>query len=493
MRVEATLEAEQKKTHYKGLVKIVLTLTGSTTQTYTASRILDIKYNESDKQSAEVLLDNADGAVSAINFRGYKGVISGGATISGVDVYSPKPPLWVVGQQDLSWEGRLACLLSLAGVMNFLDSEGANARYAPDDTNTDTVKTIMTAIARKTLACYSHAHDFAITFTSEDSLIDSFQPKDFFRIAKNESRLSAMKKLLSWTQMVMRVDHNGTIQVFGPTTSSSSYNYTYELGAGNHAFFSLSHRKRIVIPHYVQVDSHPTTGDSYTGYYEDPDTAALVAIDSTIGQKEFLELRVEDDIQAVAIATARMLHYQLQAEKGSANVPMNFLAEVYDYVNCIDSRDGDTSRAGNIGYIKTHYSYTGRTLYSPSSWGMNFGFGKVGFGLAGTALTQLGGVTDLSSIMPILEWLISMIEAIIEFLETLEGYDLGGFIWVDAAGNIHIRPKSGQDTISYEDFIVKVTNDANLGSATKEWLAAYIKKAYHDTRLQIPVGTDMYD
>ncbi|KKN29862.1 hypothetical protein LCGC14_0839910, partial [marine sediment metagenome] len=362
----STLAAAQKATTYKGLVKIVLTLTGSATQTYTASRILDIKYDESDKQSAEVMLDNSDGVVSAIDFRGYKGVISGGATTSGGDEYSPKPPLWVVGQQNLSWGGRLASLLSLAGVMNFLDSEGANAVYAPDDTDTDTVKTIMTAIAEATLSCYSHAHAFTITFTNEDSLIDSFQPKDFFRIAKNESRLSAMKRLLSYTQMVMRVDKDGTIQVFGPTTTGSTYtdNSEYELGAGNYAFFSLSHRKRIVIPHYVQVDSHPATGDSYTGYYEDTDTASLVAIDSTIGQREYLELRVDDNAQATAIATARMLHYQLQAEKGSANVPMNFGAEVYDYVNCIDSRDGDTNRVGNIGYIRSHYSHTGKTLYS---------------------------------------------------------------------------------------------------------------------------------
>lgn len=461
MRSLGTLATEQKKSHYKALVKIVLTLTGSDTQTYTASRILDIKYNESDKQSAEVLLDNSDGVVSAIAFKGYKGIISGGATISGSDVYSPKPPLWVVGQQNLSWQGRLACMLSLAGVMNFLDSEGANAVYAPDDTDTDTVKTIMTAIARKTLACYSHAHDFAITFTNEDSLIDSFQPKDFFRIAKNESRLSAMKRLLSYTQMVMRVDHNGVIQVFGPTTTGSTYsdNSEYELGAGNHVFFSLSQRQRLVIPHYVQVDSHPSTGDDYTGYYEDPDTAALVAIDSTIGQREYLDLRVEDNTQAVAIATARISHYQLQAERGSASVPMNFGAEVYDYVNCIDSRDSDNNRTGNIGYIQTHYE--------PGRWEMTFGFGKVGFGLAGTAIPSALTEPSLSAIMPIIENMWDAIESIIAYLEMGGANPLAGYIYIDADGNIILRPKDGQHT--------------------------YGERIFIPTRLKIPVGTDMYD
>ena len=39
----------------------------------------------------------------------------------------------------------------------------------------------------------------------------------------------------------------------------------------------------------------------------------------------------------------------------------------------------------------------------------------------------------------------------------------------------------------------KTTNDASLGSTTKEYIEGHFKKGYHDTRLQIPVGPDKYD
>ena len=490
-----TLEAAQKATTVKALCKIVLTLSGEDTQTYTTTRILDSKDTEEGyRQTGVVLLDNADGALTALDLKGYKGVISHGATTSEGDEYDAIPPLWVVGQQMLSWrarQDRLACVLSLAGTFNLMATQGASAIYAPDSTDTDTVQTILTAIAEATLSCYSNYHAFTITFDGNDTLIDSFQPKDGFSIYLNESRLSAMKRLLRYTNSVMKVLTNGTISVFVPTTSSTSYDYEYELGAGNHAFFSMSNRKRLVIPYYVQVDSHPSHGDDYTGYAEDTDTATLVALDDTLAQREYIQLRLEDNTQAGNIATARLAHYQLDAEKGSANVPMNVGAEVYDYVNCIDSRDSDTNRTGNIGYLERHYA--------PGRFEMTFRFGSVAVGGgAGTMLPQLaeGGVDGLTlaQIMPILEYMMSLINQIIGYLEQIDPANpFKGFIWIDGSGNIHIRPKSGLDLISYEDLDPKTTNDASLGSSTKEWLEGHIKKAYHDTRLVIPVGPNMYD
>lgn len=43
------------------------------------------------------------------------------------------------------------------------------------------------------------------------------------------------------------------------------------------------------------------------------------------------------------------------------------------------------------------------------------------------------------------------------------------------------------------DITPVTTNASDLGSSSKEFALGYIKNAYHDTRLQIPVGTDMYD
>ncbi len=561
-----------------GLARIVLTLSGQSTQTYTmaqGNRILDIKYNEgTSRQSAEVFLDNTDGVVSAIAFKGYKGIISGGANTSSGDEYSPKPPLWVVGQQNLSWQGRLACMLSMSGVMNFLESEGASDFHAPDDTDTDTVKTILTAIANATLTVYNHAHNFTITYDSEDALIDAFQPKDSFRIAKNESRLSAMKKLLSYTKNVMRVEDDGEIHILVPrrtedastwagstayalndmvlpttpnnyyyvcTTAGTSaggeptwpttidatvadndvvwtvaYHYEYELGADNHVFWALSNRQRLVIPYFVQVDSHPSDGDDYTGTATDADTATLVALDSTIGQREYITLRLSGNAQAASIAAARIAHYQLDAEKGSVSVPMNFGAEIYDYVHFIDSRDSDRKRTGNIGFIQTHWS-------AQTNWEMTIGFGRVGFGLAGTAIPQLAGTTgppSLASIITMIENMWTLINSIINFLETGLENPLEGYIYIDTAGDIVCKPNSGAYLLSlyalaigsnqkfglllassnarlfwhdssgtYDHvFAPETDGKGKLGDQTFQWGEGHFKE-----RLNIPVGADKYD
>ena len=472
------LEAAQKLPTVKALYKIVLTFSGEATQTYTSAkggRILDISHTEEPyRQTAEVLLDNTDGTLTDIDFKGYKGVISYGATTSGGDEYSATAPLWVVGQQLVSWgaarSGRLACSLALAGTPNLLGTQGASAIYAPDSTDTDTVKTILTAIARKTLAPYTDYHDFAITFTDEDTLIDSFQPKDGFSIYLNESRLSAIKRLVRLTKCVMRVEDDEEIHIFEPTTTGATYDYEYELGAGNHPFFSMSNRKRLVIPYYVQVDSHPSHGDDFTGNATDTATATLVASDDTLDQREYKYLRLEDNTQAGNIAAAILSHYQLDAEKGSATVPMNVGAEVYDYVECIDSRDSDTTRIGNIGYIHRHCA--------PGVFTMDFRFGSVSAGgLAGTIAPYVsegettgdpttGGALTLSQILPILNYLMELINRILAYLEQFEP-GLGKYLYMDADGDLILNPKSGRHTFG--------------------------NRIFTDTRFKIPVGSDMFD
>ena len=485
------LTAAQKDPHVKALAKIVLTLSTTSYPYYATSgtnRILDIKHIEEPyRQTAEILLDNADGTLTSIDLKGYKGVISYGATTATGAEYSATAPLWVVGQQLLSWSdgsGRLACSLALAGTPNLLDTQGASAIYAPDSTNTDTVKTILTAIAMKTLSCYTNYHAYTITFDDEAedffaaSLVNTFQPKDGFSIYLNESRLSAMEKLLKLTDCVMRVEDDEEIHIFRPTTTGSTYNYTYELGAGNHPFFSMSNRKRLVIPYYVQVDSHPSHGDGFTGYATDTDTATLVALDDTLDQREYKYLRLDGHTQAGNIATAILLHYQINAQKGAAIVPMNFGQEVYDYVNCVDTRDSNTERAGNIGRLERYYS--------PGKFTMNFSFGGIAMGgLAGTMIPQVsegsatGGTTAApatpaslqSQINQLIDYLNSLwdaIASIIAYLETVGAVNpLAGYIYIDADGDIILNPKSGRHT--------------------------YGERIFANTRAKCPVGTNMYD
>jgi len=120
MRIlSATLTAGQKAKIVKALVKIRLTQ-GANDYTYTQTRILSLNHiEEVYSQTAEVLLDNADGTLTSIDFKGYKGVISYGITTSAGDEYSASAPLWVVGSQLISTQGGLGVRLTLAGTPNF--------------------------------------------------------------------------------------------------------------------------------------------------------------------------------------------------------------------------------------------------------------------------------------------------------------------------------------------------------------------------------------
>ena len=213
----STMIAAQKQQNIPALWRIVLSKTGATTQTYTKSRILDIMQEEQPySQRAEVLLDNHDNALTSIDFRGYKGIISYGITTSVGEEYSPTAPLWVIGQELESSRGRLVCLLQLIGIPNLLGEDRASENYIPASDNADTVKTIITAILGATLTCYSHCKAYSIVWQSEDNLIGSYQPKDSFRIYKNGTRLAAIRRLLDYTRCVMLPRHDEKLYIFIP-------------------------------------------------------------------------------------------------------------------------------------------------------------------------------------------------------------------------------------------------------------------------------------
>ena len=305
------------------------------------------------------------------------------------------------------------------------------------DTNTikDIINAIAKTTGIATMDCYNHCTAYTPVFDSEDTLIDTFIPADSFRINLNETRWAKMKELLSWTKCVMRVENDGSdnaeIHIFVPKltstaatwvkdteyslndmiipvtpnnyyyicttagTSNSSeptwttdigdtisdndvvwtvaYDYEYSLASGYHTFFSKSYRKRIVIPGYIEVMSHPDYGD-YSGVAEDTDSTDLM------DKRDFRYLRVTSNAQAAAIAAAILQHKQVEAEKGSGFVPMNVGAEVYDYNIMTDSRESDY-REGNIGYFTKHYT--------PGTFDFNFGFGSIAMGgIMGTANPQ---------------------------------------------------------------------------------------------------------
>ena len=222
---------------------------------------------------------------------------------------------------------------------------------------------------------YSHCSSYDVVFDSEDSLIDTYQPKDSFRIREGDSRLSIINRLLNYTECVKRWEDDGKLHVFVPVTSGTTYDFTSSLAEEDHKFFSKSTRESLVIPNRIVVRSYEDDENQYSGEYTSTESYALLP------KSEFIRTRLTSDSQARDIAEARIKRLEVNSQRGSARIPINVGAEVHDYVNIVDARLGD-SRSGNIGSLRRSYL---ANKSGPDAWSMQFSFGKVSIkGVMGT-------------------------------------------------------------------------------------------------------------
>ena len=376
--LEAAFVTAQRLMSIDAQVKVDLTRTGQPPQTYTRTRIKEVDHTEEPhRQSAQFILHNADRALNGLDLKGFKAVISWGVST----YYSACAPLWVAHQQYFSSPGRLTCELSLAGIPNLLAEDRASGDYTPTASDTKTIKTLITEIAGATLSVYSHCTAYTVIYDSEDSIINTFQPKDSFRITIRQTRLEKIKELISYTGCVMRVQADGNIHIFVPVTTGTTYDYVYDdiPGLGYHTFFSKALRYALVVPNKETVKSRPDEAVSYTG-------TATHADFSLLPIEDFHRLTVTSNAQALAIAQAILSQKALLAQTGSGGVPMNCGQEIYDYIKITDRRQQDT-KVGNVGFLRRTYR-----AEEPKAWLMQLAFGRVDLGgLLGTALPGLAG------------------------------------------------------------------------------------------------------
>jgi len=356
-----TLEAAQKKKTLDPRVKITLTQ-GENEYIYEQDRILSINPHTEEpyRQNADVVLDNSDGVLTDLDLKGYQTVIADGLITKAGAEYSNTAPLWVVHQELSSSPGKLTCELRMVGIPNLLAEDRASANYKPASDDTKTVKDIINDMFDGTMAAYDHCTTYTVDWDSEDSLIDVYTPKDGFRIYVNGSRLAALRRLLDYTKCVPIFDADGHITIIQPTITGSTYDYEYSLADTYHTFFAKAYRKTLVIPNYIVVKSNPNDNPQYSGYAKDTESNDLLDI------RQYERTRLASNDQADDIAEAILSKYQLNAEMGAAEVPMNVGAEVFDYVKVTDAREND-NRVGNIGSIV-------RT-YKPGQYSMKFSFG----------------------------------------------------------------------------------------------------------------------
>jgi len=400
-----TLTAAQKSEGINPLCKIVLTRDGEETLTYDVDDLLRVRHTERlFSHTANVFIDDNSATLHSIDLEGYQGVLSYGAVTSEGEEYSATAPLWVVGQQRDSHPHTTICSLELVGILDLLDKDLANASYSLDSDDTNTTKDLIDGIAAGTLAPFDHCSAVTVTYDTGydggDNLINNFVPADYFNVNLGDSRLSKIIELLAPTNNVLRVENDGELHIFKPTTSGESYDYEYSLGDTYHNFLSKRFRRRIVFPNYVTVMNHPNQG-TYTGHATD-------ASQSLIEKRRTYYLRATSDAQCTSLAEAILLRFQLDAERGAARIPiMNFGAEVHDYINITDSRTSD-SIAGNLTYLARNF---GRGQVS-----MDFGFGKSQIPL--NDLTGVsGGVSSTSGVSPSMNAVYDYIEQILDILD----------------------------------------------------------------------------
>jgi len=368
--LDGALVAAQKKHSRAAAPKIVLS-SGATEHTYSTERVTVIEQLEEQfRHRATVQLVNADNHLTDLDYKGYSAVLYDGLiTKDGTKQYSTSP-MKVISQQFESSEGRLVCVLNLVGIPDLLSDDRASDNYVPTDDDTKTIKDLIREVAGDTgvthLSVFNHCQKYDVEFDSEDDLIGVYTPKSSFRVYTNGSRLAALKRLLDFTNCVMRFGSDGKIHVLQPTISGTTYDSEYSLAAGQHYFFSKAVRETLVIPNYITVQSLAEDDPQYSG------TANSSASYALLPKKAWRQCKLASNEQAADIASAMQAKYELSAETGSAYVPINAGAELFDYVKVTDSRNGDT-RTGNIGSLRKVWKSATEKL--SSQYYMQFSFG----------------------------------------------------------------------------------------------------------------------
>jgi hypothetical protein len=331
------------------------------------------------------------------------------------DEYSMCAPLKVTGQEFLSSENQLICRLYLIGIPNQLAQDKAVSEYTQIDTDTNTLKTLITAIGAATLAPYTTYTAYTVTYDAgwDDGIINAYIPKDYFKVNVNDNRLDKIQELLSYTADKMRIEDDGEIHIYNPVTTGNTYDYEYRLAVDTyHTFFNKALRNRFVNPNKEIVCSSPDHAPQYTGNATSATSFALAPKTHTTYR------RLASNAEATAIAGAIIERYELDAEKGSAIVPMNCGQEVWDYILITDARQSDT-RAGNVQYIQRHCLST--VFGGTASFDMTIKFGRTNpQGIASYQFTKVGTTADTTKIADKVNQMVDMNNELLSLIMALQ-------------------------------------------------------------------------
>jgi len=345
--IHANLTAEQIKASYEPVYKAVFSKAGEDSVTFDQDDTIKVNHPEQPwSNKITIRIHNGDKHFESNDYKGWILTMYYGADISGDTLrYSYSAPLRIISQETISSTSEPYVEIEAIGAFDIMGLDGASDSYVPDEDDANTIKDLLTAIAGATLGCFNHCIAFTVIYDSEDGIIDSYQPKDSFRIYQNGSRLAAFRRLLDPTGCVARLEEDGNIHVFVPVTSGDSYNMEFKLDNDDYPnFYAKAYRTRVVIPNYVVVESQPDDDPQYSGYATDASYEDLEI-------REYHRARLQSNDEATAMAESLLSKYQLHAQNGMGYTPLITNLEVFDYVKITDNRM-DSNAIGNIGSLE---------------------------------------------------------------------------------------------------------------------------------------------
>lgn len=220
--------------------------------------------------------------------------------------------------------------------------------------------------------CATCTVDWTAATSATDTLVNSVIPGDSFKIYPNQTKLNTLKWLFDKTNCVMKVDATGTILIIIPFTTGTTYDYEYALTTG-HAIYDKGIDNALVIPNKVTVSSKTDDTVQASGTAASSTSFGRVPIEDFVYTTLSGANTTEMAAMAGSIATAIITKAELNAQQGSAKVPMNIDSDIYDYVKATDDREG-TTITGNIGYQK--FVYAPMADNKDDKWYLQFSFGS---------------------------------------------------------------------------------------------------------------------
>ncbi len=185
---------------------------------------------------------------------------------------------------------------------------------------------------------FTHTTSYTAVFDSESSLMDTYQPRDSFKIEEGESRLDVVNKLLDFVSDLMRFENDDQPHFF--TTPASGNSYTSDKGE----FYTHNNRKALVVPNKIVVKSF----DEDDGFEGSATSATSFSLTPITGAP--IRAYLTDNAQGTSVAEAVIARLEVNSQVGSDLVPMTNSEQIWNFVTVTNNWNGSTT-TGNIAFL----------------------------------------------------------------------------------------------------------------------------------------------